>query len=64
MALEIPQELNTNPFGCRWDPVDPHSCFDDASCGCYFSPCEYFGIDTPDCELDTSELCCTLVKTC
>jgi hypothetical protein len=64
MALEIPQDLNINPFDCRWDPIDPHSCFDDTSCGCYVSPCDYFGIETPDCELDTSDLCCIEVKTC
>jgi len=64
MALDIPRNLNINPLGCRWDPIDPHSCFDDTSCGCYVSPCEYFDLDSPDCELDTSELCCTEVKTC
>jgi hypothetical protein len=56
--------LDINPFGCPWDPVDPHSCFDDTSCGCYVSPCDYFGVEAPDCELYTSELCCTEVKTC
>ena len=64
MALEIPREFDIDPFDCRWDPVDPHSCFDDRSCGCYVSPCDYFGSAAPDCEVDTSELCCTEVKTC
>ena len=64
MALDIPREFNIDPFGCRWDPVDPHRCFDDTSCGCYISPCAYFGIDDPDCDLDTSDQCCVLVHTC
>lgn len=64
MALDIPANLDIDPFGCHWDPVDPHSCFDDTSCGCYVSPCDYFGIEAPDCGLDTSDLCCTEVKTC
>jgi hypothetical protein len=40
-----------------------HGCFDDASCGCYLSPCDYFKVPDADCELDTSDICCTLVKT-
>lgn len=64
MALEIPRNLNINPFACRWDPVDPHSCFDDTSCGCYISPCDFFGINAPDCEMDSSNVCCIEINTC
>jgi hypothetical protein len=64
MALDIPKAFDADPFDCRWDPVDPHSCFDDTSCGCYISPCAYFGHTDPDCEVDTSDVCCTEVKIC
>ena len=64
MALSIPPDLDINPYGCRWDPVNPHGCFDDTSCGCYMSPCDYFKVQDANCELDTSDLCCTLVETC
>ncbi len=64
MALHIPPNLDINPYGCRWDPIDPHSCFDDSSCGCYISPCEEFSSKEQDCDWDTSDVCCTLVETC
>lgn len=64
MAIQIPEHLDIHPFGCRWDPVDPHACFDNTSCGCYVDPCDYFGVEAEDCAVDTSELCCTRVGSC
>ena len=64
MALDIPRGLDINPFDCRWDEDDPHNCFDDTSCGCYLSPCDFFDIKDPNCGIDTSELCCSEVQNC
>lgn len=64
MAIQIPEHLDINPFGCRWDPIDPHLCFDDNSCGCYMSPCDYFNVEDEDCDWDTSDLCCTEISMC
>ncbi len=51
------EHLDIHPMGCTWDPVDPHLCFDETSCGCYISPCEYFDMDEKDCKVDTSDSC-------
>ena len=64
MAIDRSDDSNLNLDGCRWDPIDPHSCFDETSCGCYVSPCDYFNIQDVDCGWDTSELCCIQVNTC
>lgn len=64
MAIQIPEYLKINPFDCRWDPDDPHACFDEISCGCYMSPCDYFDIKDDDCVADNGDWCCTLVETC
>ena len=64
MALDIPEQLEINPFDCRWDPIDPHGCFDERSCGCYMDPCDYFDIPAAECELDTCDPCSACADTC
>ncbi|KJS29300.1 MAG: hypothetical protein VR64_20930 [Desulfatitalea sp. BRH_c12] len=52
-------------LGCRWDPDDPHLCFDERSCGCYMDPCDYFKVPSAECAAETSEeICCSVIDTC
>ena len=64
MAIDIPNNMEINPFGCKWDPEDPRLCFDADACGCYLDPCDYFDMEDQDCPQEANNMCCTIIETC